>query len=149
MAMTHVILKEFYVDQSADYFSDYVKTYTDLPFLVMLNKQGDRYTAGRFLRASDLGMPLQYAEWKTIVWDEQSKTFAVPNGTIGHRWENSGNWNLQLNDMDNKRIGIRPALTFLGQQDDVVVVQFPHFEAGNKTVFERGVPVKAIKQNRL
>ena len=147
MAMTHVILKEFYVNQSADYFTDYVKKYTDLPFLVMLKKHGDRYAAGRFLRASDLGMPLQYAEWKTIVWDEQSQTFAVPNGTIGHRWENNGNWNLQLNDIDNKRMGIQPALTFLGQQDDTVIVQFPHFEAGNKTVLERGVPVKAIEQN--
>ena len=32
--MGHVILKEFFVDRQAPYFTDYVKQYTDLPFLV-------------------------------------------------------------------------------------------------------------------
>jgi nitrate reductase alpha subunit len=36
MAMGHVILKEFFVDRQVDYFTDYVKRYTDLPFLVTL-----------------------------------------------------------------------------------------------------------------
>lgn len=84
MAMTHVILKEFYVDRKTDYFIDYVKKYTDLPFLVVLNKRGEYFTADRFLRAIDLGMPLQHGEWKTVMWDEKTKRFAVPNGTIGH-----------------------------------------------------------------
>ncbi len=34
MAMTHVILKEFYVDKETPYFTDYAKQYTDLPFLL-------------------------------------------------------------------------------------------------------------------
>jgi anaerobic selenocysteine-containing dehydrogenase len=33
MAMGHVILKEFFVDRQVPFFADYVKTYTDLPFL--------------------------------------------------------------------------------------------------------------------
>ena len=37
MAMGHVILKEFFVDRQVDYFTDYVKRYTDLPFLVTLD----------------------------------------------------------------------------------------------------------------
>ena len=38
MAMTHVILKEFYVDKETPYFIEYAKQYTDLPFLIMLTK---------------------------------------------------------------------------------------------------------------
>jgi nitrate reductase / nitrite oxidoreductase, alpha subunit len=147
MAMTHVILKEFYVDKKTDYFIDYVKKYTDLPFLITLKKRGDHYVANRFLRASDIGMPLNYAEWKTVVWDEKSQKLAVPNGTIGHRWEDDGNWNLHLNDQANQLEGIDPALTFLGKEDTVLTVQFPHFEVEKKTILERAVPVKEIKQN--
>ena len=36
MAMGHVILKEFFVDQQVDFFTDYNQKYTDLPFLVAL-----------------------------------------------------------------------------------------------------------------
>ena len=39
MAMGHVILKEFFVDRQVDYFTDYVKRYTDLPFLVTLTRR--------------------------------------------------------------------------------------------------------------
>src|SRR3982750_4916530 len=55
MAMGHVILKEFFVDRQAGYFTDYVKTYTDLPHLVKLDDAGDgAFTAGKFLTAADL-----------------------------------------------------------------------------------------------
>ena len=54
MAMTHVILKEFYVDKETPYFMEYAKQYTDLPFLVTLNRRWrDSYRSDRFLRASD------------------------------------------------------------------------------------------------
>ncbi|NUU22213.1 MAG: nitrate reductase subunit alpha, partial [Streptomycetaceae bacterium] len=36
IAMGHVILREFFVDRPTDFFTDYVRTYTDLPFLVTL-----------------------------------------------------------------------------------------------------------------
>ncbi|MBI2234123.1 MAG: nitrate reductase subunit alpha, partial [Micavibrio aeruginosavorus] len=39
MAMGHVILKEFHIDRQADYFDDYCRTYTDMPFLVMLDEK--------------------------------------------------------------------------------------------------------------
>ena len=54
MAMTHVILKEFYVDQETPYFSGYAKQYTDLPYLVTLTKKNGSYRSDRFLRASDI-----------------------------------------------------------------------------------------------
>ena len=34
MAVNHVLLKEFYVDRQVPYFVDYLKKYTDMPFLV-------------------------------------------------------------------------------------------------------------------
>ena len=53
MAMGHVILREFYLERQCDYFINYARQYTDMPMLVCLEKQGDRYVPGRFLRASD------------------------------------------------------------------------------------------------
>lgn len=144
MAMTHVILKEFYVDNKTDYFIDYVKKYTDLPFLVVLKKRGEHFSADRFLRASDLELPLQHAEWKTVVWDEQTKRFGVPNGTIGHRWEDDGNWNLHMKDQTNGLPDIDPALSFLGMEDQVVTLEIPHFEPESKTILRRSIPAKAI-----
>jgi nitrate reductase alpha subunit len=55
MAMGHVILSEFYRDRQVPYFTDYVKTYTDLPFLVTLREGGDAYVPDRFLTAADIG----------------------------------------------------------------------------------------------
>ncbi len=55
MAMGHVILTEFFRDRQVAYFTEYVKTYTDAPFLVTLDERGDAYVPGRFLTAADLG----------------------------------------------------------------------------------------------
>ena len=54
MAFGHVILKEFHVDQPSAYFTDYVRRYTDMPMLVMLEEDNGKLTQGRFLRAADL-----------------------------------------------------------------------------------------------
>ncbi len=148
MAMTHVILKEFYVDKRTEYFEDYVKKYTDLPFLITLKKSGDGYATGRFLRASDLDMPVTNGEWKTIVFDEKTKNYAAPNGSIGHRWENRQEWNLHLKDEANQFENIRPALSLLGCEDSTVLVKFPYFGPDNdKKILHRAVPVKKITKN--
>src|SRR5574340_688728 len=52
MAVNHVILKEFFVDRQVPYFVDYLKRFSDAPFLVELKKEVDTYAAGRFLRAN-------------------------------------------------------------------------------------------------
>ncbi len=39
MSMGHVILKEFFVDRQVDYFVDYCRRFTDLPFLVTLEER--------------------------------------------------------------------------------------------------------------
>ena len=45
MAMGHVVLTEFFRDRQVPYFTDYVKTYTDAPFLVTLRQDGDALPA--------------------------------------------------------------------------------------------------------
>ena len=55
MAMGHVILREFFVERGEPFFVDYVRRYTDLPFLVKLEERDGRWVAGKFLTAADLG----------------------------------------------------------------------------------------------
>ncbi|MHB9146762.1 MAG: nitrate reductase subunit alpha, partial [Symbiobacteriia bacterium] len=143
MAMTHVILKEFYADRQEPYFRDYARQYTDLPCLVLLRRDGDRFVSDRFLNAADLGRETGKAEWKTAVFDQISGGPAVPQGSIGCRWEQEGKWNLELKDVISGA-EIDPALTLLGRQDDVAQVAFPYFGAGKGELVERGVPVKRL-----
>lgn len=147
MAMTHVILKEYYVDQETPYFMDYVKKYTDLPFIITLESSESGLRAGKFLRAKDIAMNISNADWKTVVFDQKNNSFAIPNGTIGHRWENNKTWNLHLQDTDNDLGDIDPLLSFAEQHDDVVQVSFPEFMTESKQIFRRHVPVKKIKIN--
>ncbi|MEW6280423.1 MAG: molybdopterin-dependent oxidoreductase, partial [Candidatus Eremiobacterota bacterium] len=129
MACIHVILKEFYVDREVPYFTDYVKRYTNLPFLVVLDPKGDNYHQGRFLRASDLEAYAseENADWKLIMTDGDGE-FHVPTGSIGFRWEQkpTGNWNLQTkNAVTGKHFD--PLLTLLGKGDKRASVSFSDF----------------------
>ena len=144
MSMVHVILREFYVDRRVDYFINYVKRYTDLPFLVTLERSGDVYIPGRFLRASDLGLSVPNAEWKTVVLDLNTRQLVVPNGSIGFRWSNEGKWNLRLEDSITGK-PIDPALTLLGLHDDVVLVRTYVFDEKGPIPIVRGVPVKRVR----
>lgn len=144
MAMGHVILKEYYIDKKVDYFTNYVKSYTDLPFLVMLKENNKTYEADRFLRASDIGKNMNNAEWKTVVFDDNSQDFSVPNGSIGSRYDNENKWNIKLKDSE-KDSDIDPRLSLLGVHDEIVQVAFPYFDEKEKKVLKRSVPVKRIK----
>src|SRR5689334_17878354 len=86
MAMGHVILREFFVERPTAYFADYVKRYTDLPFLVSLEETGDgAYRPGKLLTAEDLGSAEEHAAFKTVLLD-QDETPVVPNGSLGFRY---------------------------------------------------------------
>lgn len=147
MAMGHVILKEFYVDKKTDYFIDYVKTYTDMPFLVMLKKINNSYEATRFLRASDLGKNISNSEWKPVVFDEKSQNFIIPNGSIGSRWDNENKWNIKSkNSEDDADIDQR--LSMNGIHDEEVLVSFPYFDDKEKKVIKHAVPVKKIEMGK-
>lgn len=142
MAMAFVILKEFYLDRQSEYFTHYAARFTDLPFLVLLRKNGDRYDSHRFLRASDLGMAVQNGEWKTVVYDEKTKTFAVPHGSIGFRWGEENRWNLHLKDSVSG-LGISPTLSLDAEDPDWLAVDFPLFESGDAGVRAGMVPARS------
>jgi nitrate reductase alpha subunit len=145
MAMTHVILKEFYVDRPTPYFNQYAKQFTDLPFLVILSRKPDGYSPDRFLRAVDLHLAVEKPEWKTVVWDAKSADFIVPNGTIGHRWENKQHWNLKQSAEEQGKGDIEPVLSLLGHEDEVTVVLLPVFDPASAGIVKRGVPAKKIR----
>ncbi|WP_106497467.1 nitrate reductase subunit alpha [Lentibacillus sp. Marseille-P4043] len=143
MAMTHVILKEFYVDNETPYFTAYAKKYTDLPFLVTIDDNDTDYRSGRFLRASDLDDNHDLAEWKTVVWDSATNKLEVPNGSQGFRWDHDNKWNLELEKEDGSTID--PLLSFIDSADETVLVNFPYFAEETGNVVERGVPVKHVQ----
>ena len=121
MAMGHVVLKEFFVDRQTPYFTEYVKSYTDLPYLVRLDDAGATtatFTAGKFLTAADL--PRATRTTRTPRSRRCSSTRApasrsCPNGSLGHRYGDAGvgKWNLELGDVD-------PALSLLDTAEDTV-----------------------------
>ncbi|MFB4279885.1 nitrate reductase subunit alpha [Nonomuraea sp. MTCD27] len=141
MAMGHVTLAEFFRDRQVPYFTDYVRKYTDLPFLVTLEERGDAYVPRRFLTAADLSDEGgENAEFKTVFLDGKSGEPVVPNGSLGFRWgeEGEGRWNLGLD-------GAEPALTLLGRR--AVAVDLPRFDEGDTeggSVMRRGVPVTEV-----
>ncbi|MEU6548807.1 nitrate reductase subunit alpha [Streptomyces sp. NPDC046915] len=145
MAMGHVILKEFFVDRRTPYFEDYVKRYTDLPFLVALEeREPGTYTPGKFLTAADLGgasAAAEHAEFRTVLLDAATGQPVVPNGTLGDRFGESGagKWNLDLGDVD-------PLLSVAGGAEDPVPVELPRFDApdGSAGRLRRGVPVRRV-----
>jgi nitrate reductase alpha subunit len=152
MAMGHVILSEFFRDRQVPYFTSYVKTYTDLPFLVTLRERGGAYVPDRFLTAADLGDAGEGAAHKTVLLDAATGAPRVPNGSLGFRFSQAGQgrWNLDL-------AGIDPVLTLYGRpvaasganadQMHAVAVDLPRFDAGETeggTVVRRGIPVTRI-----
>ncbi|OFV61332.1 nitrate reductase subunit alpha [Mammaliicoccus sciuri] len=142
-AMTHVILQEYYEDKQEEMFINYAKQYTDMPFIIQLDKHGEGYKAGSFLRSSDLGMETEHAEWKPVVYDQNSEQLVIPNGTMGQRYEEGVKWNLNLVGEDGKEID--PALSFKDHDSKVITIQFPYFDNDGNGIFERPIIVKEIE----
>ncbi len=144
MAMTFVVLKEFYVDRQVPRFVEYVKTYTDLPFAVVLRTAGEANVSGRFLRASDLGLKTENADCKLAVFDTNQSKFVIPNGTAGSRWEkDSGKWNLKLEDSISGE-PIDPLLSY-ADSDEWAPVAFPVFCEESPRLKLGAVPVKRVR----
>jgi nitrate reductase alpha subunit len=146
MAMGHVVLREFFVDRQVDYFESYVRTYTDLPYLVALEEgENGRHRPGKFLVAGDLDGPESTSEnamFKPVLWDEATGAPVVPPGSLGHRFgdEGIGQWNLDLGE-------IQPSLTmYAGAAGESATVELPRFDLPGSagTLIERGVPVRRV-----
>ena len=145
MAMGHVMLKEFFVDRQVPFFTNYVKQYTDLPFLVTLVRNDDgALTPSKFLTARDLPgeAEAEDAAFRTVLFDKTTGRPAVPNGSMGFRYSGSGEgkWNLDLE-------GIDPALSLREVSGESAEILLPCFEQadGTGSVLRRGVPVVEVE----
>ncbi|GAA4602776.1 nitrate reductase subunit alpha [Actinoplanes octamycinicus] len=135
MAMGHVVLKEFFVDRQVPYFQDYVRKYTDLPFLVTIADG----RVDRFLTAADLGDP--DGSHKTVLLDSGTGEVVVPNGSLGFRYAEPGRWNLDLGD-------VVPALGIGG--DETVAIELARFDVGDTeggATVTRRVPVRRVGEH--
>ncbi|GMQ82783.1 MAG: nitrate reductase subunit alpha [Rhodothermia bacterium] len=145
MGVTHVILKEFHHEKQIPYFIDYTKRYTDCPYLVELEKDGDHYKPGRLVRANQIDKysDLENGAWKFLNIDEDTGELVVPKGSSGHRWDSKpGNWNMKMEDSETDD-PYNPVLTLLGREDEVLNVGFTEF--GLNATQQRGVPVKHLE----
>ncbi|WP_338909835.1 nitrate reductase subunit alpha [Serratia marcescens] len=138
LAMGHVMLKEFHLDREVGYFRDYVRRYTDMPMLVLLEpREGGHYAAGRLLRAADLVDGLgqeNNPEWKTVAIDSRSGELVAPQGSIGFRWGEKGKWNLEQREGKAQQ-EVELQLSLLGMHDDVAEVGFPYFGGADSEHF--------------
>ncbi|MFE9536056.1 nitrate reductase subunit alpha [Streptomyces sp. NPDC006691] len=141
LAMGHVVLKEFFVDRQTPFFTDYVRKYTDLPFLVSLKETEEGLVPHKFVTAADLGEDSENAQWKTVLIDDATGRPVVPSGTLGHRWGSTPEWNLDLGDTV-------PRLTLLGESGgetaEVVLPRFEETAENAEGVVRRGVPVRRV-----
>jgi nitrate reductase / nitrite oxidoreductase, alpha subunit len=146
MAMGHVILREFFVNRETPRFSDYVRKFTDLPFLITLRERPEApgsWVPDRFLMASDLGRTGEGDAWRTVLLDSATGEPVVPNGTLGdrHTAAGMGSWNLDLE-------GVEPALSLL-DRGEAVAVDLPRFDINDQpneggSVIRRGVPAMSV-----
>lgn len=147
MAVTHVILKEAHYEKKIPYFLEYTKKYSDAPFLVELQTEGENYVPGRLIRANIIEKykNIENGEWKFLNIDENTGEFICPSGSSGHRWqEKKGNWNLQYNDGETN-IDYSPLLSLIDKNEEILPVDFTYFE--QKRTVKRGVPARYLKTN--
>jgi len=159
LAMGHVILNEWHLKGKSDYFDDYCRTYTDMPFLVKLEEKNGYLQPAGMVRASDfkdgLGMD-NNADWKPVLVCGREEKVRVPNGTIGSRWGQDGKWNLEPRD-EKTGEDIWPLLSLIDHsQREVKSVAFPYFghqapetftATDHAEVLERNLPVIPLELN--
>ncbi len=140
MAMGHVVLTECFVRRRVPFFVDYVRQYTDLPFLIKLEDRDGKLVPGKNLTAADLGYEVENAAFKPAVIDGVTDSVAVPQGSLGYRYGDTGigKWNLDLGDLV-------PALTVQqpgADPGETALIHLPSFDTvdGHGDSIARGVP---------
>ena len=160
MAMGHVILKEFHLNNTSEYFDDYTRAYSDFPFLVKLEEKDGIFVPGRMVRAADFDKSMgeeNNPEWKTVCLNEKTGDVTLPTGSIGFRWGEEGKWNIVPTDAQSGE-EFRPQKTLLGSEEDILKVGFAYFGGqeheheyfeSNKQedVLVRNLPVKYLELN--
>ncbi|WP_280469065.1 nitrate reductase subunit alpha, partial [Nocardia cyriacigeorgica] len=149
MAMGHVVLTECFVRRRVPFFVDYVRQYTDLPFLIKLEDRDGKLVPGKNLTAADLGYEVENAAFKPAVIDGATDSVAVPQGSLGFRYGDTGigKWNLDLGDLV-------PALTVQQPGADpaeTALIHLPSFDTvdGHGDSIARGVPVRRVGPHRV
>jgi nitrate reductase alpha subunit len=147
MSVNHVLLKEFFVERQVPYFIDYIKKYTDTPFLVEMTQEATGcLRPGRYLRAKRVEeyTEIENGDWKLLVWDNTSGRPRMPMGTIGFRWapKDPGKWNLQMRDPQNGE-DLDPEISFAASYDEVRAVELDDFTAGS--TIQRSVPLRYVE----
>jgi nitrate reductase alpha subunit len=148
MAVNRVILRECFGEKQVPYFTQYLRQYTDAPYLVELERTADgNYRAGAMLRAARIAAmeEVENAEWKLLVIDEASDKLVMPRGSVGHRWQKrQGEWNLKAEDALSGA-PIDPLLSLHDRADATAPVAFADFSEGDgDRVLIRHVPVRNI-----
>jgi nitrate reductase alpha subunit len=146
MAMGHVVLKEFFIERQVPRFIDYVKKYSDLPFLISLKERDGAWIPDKFVTAQDLGETSEGADFKTVMVNSETGKPFVPNGSLGFRFgeEGKGKWNLDLE-------GVDPALSFYGASgSENIEVLLPRFDVGQSEserggIHHAGVPAAKLQ----
>ncbi len=145
MAMGHVVLKEFFIERQVPRFIEYVKKYSDLPFLISLKERDGAWVPDKFVTAADLGDTGEGADFKTVMVDSQTGKPHVPNGSLGFRFGESGKgkWNLDLE-------GVDPALSFYGASgSEGVEVLLPRFDVGQSESESGGIRHAGVPAAKL
>ncbi len=145
MAMGHVILKEFFIERQVPRFVDYVKKFSDLPFLITLREKDGAFVPDKFVTSADLGDQNEGAEFKTVLIDSATGRPHVPNGSLGYRFNESGKgkWNLDLE-------GVDPALSFFGSSNsETAEVRLPRFDIGQEQNEQGGILSRGVPAARL
>ncbi len=92
-------------------------------------------------------------EWKTVAFDAKSKDVVAPNGSVGFRWGEQGEWNLEER-AGNSATELKMSLVLDTDHDEVVGVDFPYFggaassnfvKCEHPDVLTRDLPVKRLK----
>lgn len=154
LAMGHVILREYHLERQVPYFDDYMRRFTDMPFLVRLAERDGRLVPERLLRASEIAGALgetNNPDWKTVAIDEASGALVAPLGAIGYRWGENGKWNLE--EKDGAGRDIRLKLSLAAEGAPIAAVDFPYFggrasehfvSTDHGEILTRNVPVMEI-----
>jgi nitrate reductase alpha subunit len=153
LAMGHVMLREFHLDKPSQYFTDYVRRYTDMPMLVMLEERDGYYAA-----AVRCAPPIWWTLGRKITRSgKPSPITATATGGAKRFYRlplgRKGKWNLEQRDgTTGEETELR--LSLLGSQDEIAEVGFPYFggegsEHFNKVELENvllhKLPVKRLQ----
>ncbi|OAP86598.1 nitrate reductase subunit alpha [Peptidiphaga gingivicola] len=158
IAMGHVILKEFFLARREQYFIDYMKRYSDSPFLIQLDNAIDAspshmetYVPGKFYTANlapaGTAERTEHSDFRPLVM-EADGALKDPGGTLADHFgeEGAGHWNLKLD-------GVEPVMSVMDTDAwEPALVALPRFdlpaEEGQDSigagVVYRGVPARRV-----